>query len=66
MSAVTAMLQTDWTRFTRDRFLFIMSIVLLVIYGVIAQVLPLADAGSAHALLEDTPVIGKIVLDVAR
>jgi hypothetical protein len=40
MSVVTAMLQTDWVRFTRDRFLFIMSIVLLGIYGVIAQVLP--------------------------
>ena len=40
MSVVTAMLQTDWVRFTRDRFLFIMSIVLLVVYGVIAQVLP--------------------------
>jgi ABC-2 type transport system permease protein len=40
MSVVVAMLQTDWTRFTRDRFLFLMSILLLVIYGVIAQVLP--------------------------
>lgn len=40
MSTITAMLQTDWTRFVRDRFLFIMSIVLLVLYGVFAQVLP--------------------------
>ncbi len=33
---------------------------------VIARVLPLADAGTAHALLEDTPVTGKIVLEVTR
>ena len=31
---------------------------------VIARVLPLADAGTAHALLEGTPVTGKIVLEV--
>lgn len=33
---------------------------------VIAQVLPLAEAGAAHALLEETPVTGKIVLEVTR
>lgn len=33
---------------------------------VVERVMPLEDAGRAHALLQDTPVTGKLVLEVTR